>query len=65
MLAAFVFGGAVVAFGVAIVASWLGLPTWAVWLLVIVALAALAWPTFFSGRERADSAGDAQRKDER
>jgi len=65
MLAAFVFGGVVVVFGVAIVASWLGLPAWAVWVLVIAALAVLAWPTFFSGRERADGAGDAQRKDER
>jgi hypothetical protein len=55
----------VVAFGVAIIASWLGLPAWAVWVLVIAALAVLAWPTFFSGRERADGAGDAQRKDER
>jgi uncharacterized membrane protein YjfL (UPF0719 family) len=48
LIAAFVFSGALSGFGVAILASWAGLPAIAVWALVVLIIAILAYRLFRS-----------------
>jgi peptidoglycan/LPS O-acetylase OafA/YrhL len=54
LIAVFVFAGALGSFGVAILASWIGLPAIAVWLVVVILLAILAYRLF-----RSPSASDS------
>ena len=63
-IVAFLFAGAVVAFGLAVVASWLGLPPWAMWLVVVAGPALLAWPVFFARSETADGVGSVNQKED-
>ena len=64
LVVAFLLAGAVVVFGLAVVANWLGLPSWAMWLVVIAGLALLAWPLFFARSENADSTGSVNQKED-
>jgi 5-(carboxyamino)imidazole ribonucleotide mutase len=54
LAAAFVVGGAAVAFGVVLIASMLGLPIWAGTAVAVVGVAAIAYPVFRSPERPVD-----------
>ena len=54
LVVAFIVAGAAVAFGVALVASFLGLPPVVIAVLCLVAVGALAWPVFRTQHESDD-----------